>query len=514
VILLKSGITAHANTVAKQPMQSLSFTHMSKTYGEVTALSDVNLSLQSGRVHALMGENGAGKSTLIKLIAGVVKADNIVFEKDGKAVPLDVAQDAHDAGFRFIHQELNIIPQVSVAENILLGSNYPRRFGFFIDWKKLRAKASAALKLLGATHIDVTAIAADLSAGDKMLIRIAAALVADDNVLAELYVLDEPTAALTDKESEMLFDVIDTLKTRGAAVLYVSHRLDEVLRICDDVTVLRDGCWVSTKPIANTSKSEIIQSMTGRDVKDAYPSRTTPLYGAPLVVVDSIKTRTLSDIRFSLKKGEILGVAGLAGAGQSELLNLFMGLERIESGSARLNDRPFPNAPPQAWQSKVAYIPRERRTQSLMLDVSIRSNIVLPHLSRYGAIAKLHLERRDALSGAESVALKYESLEQPVGQLSGGNQQKVVFARALQANPAVLLLDEPTRGVDVGSKFEIYTLVRALSAQGCVVILTSSDLAEMLGMCDRILVLQSGRQTHYLDRGELSSAELLAHFYA
>lgn len=495
-------------------MQSLAFTHMSKTYGDVAALSNVSLSLHSGRVHALMGENGAGKSTLIKLIAGVVKADNIVFEKDGKSFPLEVAQDAHDAGFRFIHQELNIIPQVSVAENILLGSKYPRRFGLAIDWRKLRAKASTALNLLGATHIDVTAVAADLSAGDKMLIRIAAALVADDNVQADLYVLDEPTAALTDKESEMLFGVINTLKANGAAVLYVSHRMDEVLRICDDVTILRDGHWISTKPIANTSKDEIIHSMTGRDVKDAYPPRVTPVNGTPLVVVDNAKTQTLSDIQFSLKKGEILGVAGLAEAGQSELLNLFMGLEAIESGSAQLDGKPFPENPSQAWLRKIAYIPRERRTQSLMLNVSIRSNIVLPHLSQYGAVSKLHLERRDALSGAEQVGLKYDSLEQPVGQLSGGNQQKVVFARALQANPAVLLLDEPTRGVDIGSKFDIYTLVRALSAQGCVVILTSSDLTEILGMCDRILVLHKGRQTHSLNRGELSSAELLAHFYA
>ncbi|MGK0228121.1 MAG: ribose transport system ATP-binding protein [Gammaproteobacteria bacterium] len=512
-MLRKCGITVLTKTLGRPQVQSLTFTHMSKTYGDVAALSDVSLSLHQGRVHALMGENGAGKSTLIKLIAGVVKADNIVFAKDGKTFPLDVAQDAHDAGFRFIHQELNIIPQVSVAENILLGSKFPRRFGLAIDWRKLRAKASAALSLLGATHIDVTAIAADLSAGDKMLIRIAAALVADDNVQADLYVLDEPTAALTDKESEMLFEVINTLKANGAAVLYVSHRMDEVLRICDDVTVLRDGHWISTKPIADTSKGEIIHAMTGRDVKDAYPSRITPVTGSPLLIVDNVKTRTLSDIQFSLKKGEILGVAGLAEAGQSELLNLFMGLEKVESGSAQLDGKTFPKDPSQAWLRKIAYIPRERRTQSLMLNVSIRSNIVLPHLRRYGAVANLPLERREALTGAEKVGLKYDSLEQPVGQLSGGNQQKVVFARALQANPAVLLLDEPTRGVDVGSKFDIYTIVRALSAQGCIVILTSSDLTEMLGMCDRILVLNQGRQTHSLDRGELSSAELLAHFY-
>jgi len=494
-------------------MQSLTFSHMSKTYGSVAALSNVSLSLSSGRIHALMGENGAGKSTLIKLIAGVVKADNIVFKIDGRRMPLEVAQDAHDAGFRFIHQELNIIPQVSVAENILLGSEYPRRFGLAIDWRKLRNNARAALRLLGATHVDVTTAAADLSAGDKMLIRIAASLVAEENAPARLYVLDEPTAALTGEESEKLFGVLKKLKSSGAAILYVSHRMDEVLRICDDVTVLRDGQWVSTTPIANTSKNAIIHAMTGRDVQDTYPLRTSTLNGPPWVVIEKIKTRNLSDIHFSLQKGEILGVAGLAEAGQNELLNLFMGLEPVESGHARLGDTSFPDSPSQAWNNKIAYIPRERRAQSLMLNLSIRSNIVVPHLGSYGIIANQNRERRDAFAVAEKVRLKYDTLEQPVGQLSGGNQQKVVFARALLASPSLLLLNEPTRGVDVGAKFDIYSLVRALSAQGCIVILTSSDLPEIIGMCDRILILHEGRQTCLLDRGDLTSAELLAHFY-
>ncbi|WP_108485356.1 sugar ABC transporter ATP-binding protein [Oceaniglobus ichthyenteri] len=495
-------------------MHSLTFSNMSKAYGGVPALADVTLHLAGGRVHALMGENGAGKSTLIKLIAGVVRADSLTVIKDGQTLPLTNAQDAQDAGFRFIHQELNIVPQVSVAENILLGRALPRRFGVAVDWADLRAQARAALKFLGATHIDVRALAGDLPAGDKMMMKIAAALVAAQGTPADLYVFDEPTAALTGEESDMLFAVIERLRAGGAAVLYVSHRMDEVLRICDDVTVLRDGARVSTKPVADTSKAEIIQAMTGRDVKDAYPPRSSAM-GDTIARVENVQTRDLHDLTFDIKAGEVLGVSGLAEAGQSRLLRLFMGLNRVQSGRAEFDGAPLPNSPAQAWARGVAYIPRERRADSLCLNMAIRSNIVLPHLGRYGLRAQKRRERRDAVDMGQKVRLKSNGPEQPVGQLSGGNQQKVVFARALLGNPKLLLLDEPTRGVDVGAKYDIYLLVRELSAQGCAVILTSTDLPEILGMCDRVLVLQDGRQAHLLDRAALSgSGDLLTRFYS
>lgn len=495
-------------------MQSVTLENMSKAYGGVPALSDVTITLHSGRVHALMGENGAGKSTLIKLSAGVVKADTLRLVKDGSELPLNGPQDAHQAGFRFIHQELNIVPQVSVAENILLGWPYPLRFGVAVNWSLVRDTAQQALDFLGATHIDVNALAGSLPAGDKMLIKIAAALVAEGGAQADVYVLDEPTAALTGAESEMLFTVIERLKNNGAAILYVSHRMDEVLRICDDVTVLRDGRHVSTGQVADTNKEEIILAMTGRDVKDAYPARDSGIAEQTVVSVRNVATAKLSNLNFELKKGEILGVSGLAEAGQTEVLRLFMGLEPVTSGTATLNGKALPVSPAAAWAEKVAYIPRERRSESLMLGMSIRSNTMLPHLTEYGLKASKPDEGRQTRALAEKVRLKYDGPEQPVGQLSGGNQQKVVFARALFGNPRLLLLDEPTRGVDVGAKYDIYLLVRKLSAQGCTVILTSTDLPEILGMCDSILVLQEGRQAHLLDRGTLGAADLLAHFYA
>jgi ribose transport system ATP-binding protein len=496
-------------------MQSLTFKNMSKAYGGVPALRDVTLSLAGGRVHALMGENGAGKSTLIKLIAGVVPADHMAVEKDGIAVPLASAQDAQAANFRFIHQELNIVPQVSVAENILLGRRFPRRFGVAVDWPVVRARARAALEFLGAGHIDVRMLAGDLPAGDQMLIKIAAALVTDPatDARADLYVLDEPTAALTGAESQMLFDVIARLTSTGAAVLYVSHRIDEVLRICDDITVLRDGQHVTTQPVAATTKDQIIRAMTGRDVKDAYPPRDNA-HGAGVVVrCSDTGTAQLTGLNFTLRAGEILGLAGLAEAGQSHVLDLFMGLGQVQDGKASYLSGPMPRNPSDAWAKGIAYLPKERRTQALMLDMSIRANILAPHLQAYGVRADKARERSDAKRMGAKMRMKYNDIDQPVGQLSGGNQQKVVFARALHGNPKLLLLNEPTRGVDVGAKFDIYATVRALSAQGCAIIMTSSDLPELLGMCDRILVLQEGRQVALLENADLTSADLLSHFY-
>lgn len=493
----------------------ISFRNISKSYNGVSALQGVTLSLDGGRVHALMGENGAGKSTLIKLIAGVVTADSLGVEKDGHAVPLASAQEAQRAGFRFIHQELNIVPQVSVAENILLGRRFPRRFKVAIDWPVVRARAQAALAFLGADHIEVTALAGDLSAGDKMLIKIAAALVTDPDTdkRADLYVLDEPTAALTGEESEMLFAVIARLKLTGAAVLYVSHRIDEVLRICDDVTVLRDGKHVSSCPVGETTKDKIIHAMTGRDVKDAYPARLARHGSDVIARLVDVETAMLSHLNFELRAGEIMGVAGLSEAGQSQLLELFMGLDPVQSGQATFLSGALPKDPARAWAKGIAYLPKERRKEGLMLDMPVRANILAPHLKEYGVLANKRRERRDAISMGRRMRMKYDSIEQPVGQLSGGNQQKVVFGRALHGNPKLLLLNEPTRGVDVGAKFDIYTSVRDLSAQGCAMILTSSDLPEMLGMCDRILVLVNGRQTQVLDCAALTSAALLSHFY-
>jgi len=495
-------------------MHRLTFKNMSKAYNGVLALSDVTLDLTGGRAHALMGENGAGKSTLIKLIAGVTAADRLDVEKDGRAVPLRSAQDARAAKFRFIHQELNIVPQVSVAENILLGHRLPRFWGMWINWSVVRARAQAALSELGVHHIDVRSLAGDLSAGDQMLIKIAAALVSDADQQAELYVLDEPTAALTGDEAELLFDVIARLTATGAAVLYVSHRLDEVLRICDDITVLRDGRHVSTGPVSQTTKDQIIHAMTGRDVQDAYPARAAQSFKDVTAALIDVSTVTLTHLNFEIRAGEVVGVAGLAQAGQTELLEIFMGLNPVTSGNARYLKGAIAHTTAQAWATGIAYLPKERRSQGLMLNMAICDNILAPHLGQYGIRAQKIRERRDAIAISAKMRIKYASITQIVGQLSGGNQQKVLFARALQGNPKLLLLNEPTRGVDIGAKLDIYQTVRTLSAQGGAILLTSSDLPEMLGMCDRIVVLQNGTQTAVLDCAGLTSAALLSQLYA
>ncbi len=496
-------------------MRSIVLERLSKSYAGVTALKDVNLTLRYGAVHALMGENGAGKSTLIKLLAGVVTADGMRVLKDGEELSLRSARDAYDAGFRFIHQELNIVPQVSVAENILLGHRVPRRLGIAVDWRSVRRRAETALEALGASGIDVTEPAGNLPAGERMLVRIAAALVTDEvQARPKVFVFDEPTAALTNSESEMLFDVIDRLKSRGAAILYVSHRLDEVLRLSDEITVLRDGRHVSTKPVNDTGKEEIIVAMTGREVKDAYPPREIEVGTEIIARLDNVSTSRLSGISIELRRGEILGLCGLAEAGQSEVLELFLGLRHPTGGTAELQGGRLPRDPHAAWSRKIAYIPRERRGDALMLEMTVRANTVLPHLGDYGFKASRSGESRRTRALGEQVRLKCDGIEQPVGQLSGGNQQKVVFARALCGRPDLLLMDEPTRGVDVGAKFDIYTLVRKLSAAGCTVMLTSTDLPEVLGMCDRILVLHEGRQVHVLDTEGMTASELLAHFHA
>ena len=479
----------------------LEFLGLTKRYGSATVLSDVSLTLMPGRVHALMGENGAGKSTLIKLLAGVTPADSLVLRVNGHPAPLRNPADATAAGFRIIHQELNLIPQLSVAENILLGHPVPHRMGL-VNWRALARQAEQALSQLGVT-LDVTRQAGDLRPGDRMLVKIASALVGDQT--PRLYVLDEPTAALSDAESARLFTVMARLKQQGAAILYVSHRLSEVMQICDDVTILRNGSRVHTGTIAQTTRDAIILHMTGRPVAEQMPPRSPA--GSAVVASANLSSRTLTDLNFTLHQGEILGVAGLANAGQSAVLSLFLGLERPTSGGLS----PAPKTPADAWAQGIAYVPPERRTQGLALTMGARDNALMPH--HRGLRARIATERARIATLGRQVNLRAQSPEQPVWQLSGGNQQKVVFARALANPPRLLLLDEPTRGVDVGARAEIYALIRNLTARGTAVILSSTDLPELLGLSDRILILHQGRQTRIVSPQGLQPNDLLRQFY-
>jgi len=498
-------------------MTLLSVANVSKAYSGVPALIDASLDLKVGEVHALMGENGAGKSTLIKILAGVVAPDSCAVLLNGAEVQLDSPKSAFAHGLRFIHQELNVVPQLSVAENMFLGQHYPLRLGALVDWKAINKRAAEALARLQILDIDPQKKMARLSTGDQMLVRIAGTLVSDGSSTAAIYVMDEPTAALTGEESERLFRVIGELRAAGCAVLYVSHRMDEVMRICGRVTVMRDGRTIKTTAIADTNKKEIIRLMTGRDVADAYPPRSGEIGQAVALNVRSLASAHVSNICFALRKGEILGIAGLANAGQSELLRSVLGADAQLARDIDMEGTALPRQTPAlAWRRGFAYVPRERRKDGLVLSRSITENVTLPHLSGTSLLSVFLDRRRERAVASDfgrQVRLKAARLSQLCHQLSGGNQQKVVFARAMAGRPSILLLDEPTRGVDVGAKFDIYTLIRELSAAGTSVLMSSSDLPELLGLSDRILIMRGGRQHAIVPAAGLSQADLLHLFY-
>jgi ribose transport system ATP-binding protein len=499
----------------------LTISGTNKSYGGIPALIDASLDLRAGEVHALMGENGAGKSTLIKILAGVLSPDSIHITLRGHLVTIHHAQDAFNLGLRFIHQELNVVPQLSVAENVFLSQPYPTRAGILVNWNKLNGRARTVLAQLGVTHIDPRDQMARLSPGDQMLVSIARAFVGDDadsgQSPASIYVMDEPTAALTGQEAAMLFAVIDGLCQRGCAVLYVSHRLDEIFKIADRVTVMRDGRMVDTKPIQDVTPADLIRMMTGRALQQVYPSRDIPHQERILLDVRNLKTTAVCDVTFQLKAGEIIGVAGLAGAGRTELLRGLMGVDSLRGGQITLDGESFGHlSPTAAWSKGIAFLPEERRSQGLVLTRSISNNVTLPQLRHFsrGALFLDHgSERQTSLSMGDSVRLKSREPSQPVRQLSGGNQQKVVFAKALARAPRLLLLDEPTRGVDVGAKVDIYTLIRQISAQGTGIVMVSSDLPELIGLTDRILIMRAGRLVESVPTMGITEEKLLALCY-
>jgi ribose transport system ATP-binding protein len=493
----------------------LTVSQANKRYNGIPALIDVSLDLQPGEVHALIGENGAGKSTLIKLLAGVLPADTMQLTVRGALASIHNARSAFDLGLRFIHQELNVVPQLSVAENIFLSQPYPRRAGIFVNWQKLNRNAHAVLEELGIGHISPRQTITRLSPGDQMLVKIASVFIGAEQ--ASVFVMDEPTAALTGEEAAMLFNVIGRLRARGCAVLYVSHRLDEIFKIADRVTVMRDGRVVATRQIGGASRDELIQLMTGRELQQIFPPRQSPVGDHVLLDVRNLHTESVRDVSFQLWSGEIIGIAGLIGSGRTELIRALMGADRVVAGEIRLDDVPLTRrSPVAAWRHGLAYVPEERRTQGLILSRSVGNNITLPHLARL-CRGRLFLdnrrERRIADDLGDSVRLKTKGVGQTVRQLSGGNQQKVLFARALAHTPRVLLLDEPTRGVDVGAKYDIYALLREISAQGIGIVVVSSELAELIGLCDRIVIMQNGQLIDTVAAAGLTEPQLLALCY-
>ncbi len=498
-------------------MSLLSLNQVEKAYAGVPALRGVTLTVAPGEIHALMGENGAGKSTLIKILAGVVSPDAASITIDGQAVNIDSPKTAYRLGLRFIHQELNVVPTLSVAENIFLGRRYPVRAGVLVDWTRLNAAAGEALALLGITDIDPRLQMARLSIGDQMLVRISSAFLGEYGAKARLYVMDEPTAALTREESGRLFRVLREIRAAGGSVLYVSHRLDEVMELCDKATVLRDGRTIDTGNIAEITHDDLVALMIGRQIEEAYPRAAAAPADGLAFEAKALRIAGRPPLSFSIRGGEIFGIAGLSGSGQREVLRALFGDILVSGGQMLLGGSPYrPAGPEAAWRAGLAYVPRERRREGLVLSRPIYENITLAHLARQslgGAVLMRKRERRFAGRLGDDVRLKSSGPGQLAFELSGGNQQKVVFAKALSGDPRLLLLDEPTRGVDVGAKFDIYAIIRAMTAKGMAVILVSSDLPELIGMCDRIAVMRDGAMTEIIAAGGLAEDDLLNRCY-
>lgn len=492
---------------------TLALEDVSRNYGPVQALRGVSLMLRRGEVHALMGENGAGKSTLIRLLAGLEQPNRGWLMVGGQPVVFARPEVAQEHGLRFIHQEIHVVPGLSVAENMHLHLPFPRRAGL-IDWRELRRRARVALDALGLDHIDPAAPMLRLGLGDRMLCRIAATLIGDGQ--PRFIIMDEPTAALTGAESERLFAVIRDLRAQNVGVLYVSHRIAEVMELADRITVLRDGVRISSRLRDETDQTRLIHEMTGRDLSDLYPERGPATAAPPVLRIEGLSAGPLRDISLAVAPGEVLGLAGLAGAGRGELLQALIGAI-ARRGNVVLDGQALPPADPAAaWAAGLAYIPRERRAEGLMMLRPIVENVALPHLDR---LARAYLfqnraaERRLLAERGAEVRLKAGGPQALPVTLSGGNQQKVLFARAVGGAPRVLLLDEPTRGVDVGARHDLYRVIRALAGQGVAVVLASSDLQEVIGLADRIAVLQGGRVAHLLRNEGLIEGDLLAMCY-
>jgi ABC-type sugar transport system ATPase subunit len=495
----------------------LKLKNVKKSYSGVSVINDISLSLFAGEIHALVGENGAGKSTLIKILSGSVKADSVSCEVDGVPINIESVGLAEKLSIRFIHQELNAIPHLSVAEFIFLGKKLPRRLKFLVDWKNLNNNAQTVLKKFGVDHINPKKAVGRLSIGDKILVKLCGAFVAEDyKKEARLYVLDEPTASLNSTEVSRLFSILRRLASDGRAILYVSHRINEIFELTNRVTVLRDGEVVLKKLIRHLSVSDLLKAMTGRQVLQTFPKRQTYLSNEIVLQAKNLRNNRLKNISFVAKCGEVLGIAGLNGSGRSELLRALMGCDSLDTGQVFVNGKSIKPSISNMWNTGFAYIPEERRSQGLVMNQTVTTNTALPFIrqcSLFNIFANSSVLRRKTKETTTSVKLRTLGLNQRVWQLSGGNQQKILFARSLWSEPRILLLDEPTRGVDVGAKQEIYEVVRSVSDQGTSVLMVSSELRELIGLCDKILVLKKGELLDIVDTLDLTEQKLLSSCY-
>ncbi|MGV8989502.1 MAG: sugar ABC transporter ATP-binding protein [Cypionkella sp.] len=488
---------------------------IAKSYGGVAALKGVSLQIAPGEVHGLVGANGAGKSTFIKILAGLVRPDGGTVSVEGHDAEIHSPDQATALGMSFIHQELAFVPGMTVLENLMLGVPKPQRFGM-VDWAAVERTVAPLVKQLG-IRSDLHAPVRGLSAAENWLISICRALVRK----ARLIVMDEPTASLSDAESERLFAIIRDLSASGVAVLYVSHRLDEILGLCDSVTVFRDGQLAASFGRADLTRDRLVKAIVGHDTEETPVLTAAVLGEKPMLSVANLRRLpAVRDISFSVHAGEVLGLGGLVGAGRTELARLIFGAEHVESGTMVLDGAAYkPRSPVQAVKAGIGYVPEERRADGLLLTKSIAFNLSLANLDKVIFAPMWPLVSGKARSNLavetiRTLAIKAAGPNQPVGRLSGGNQQKVVIGRWLNRKPKLLILDEPTRGVDIGARAEIHRLVREMARNGMAVIAISSEPDELPELCDRVLVMAEGRIVKELKGADVTRMAIIGASYS
>ena len=484
----------------------LSVESAAKNFGGVKALVKADLTLYTHEIHALLGENGAGKSTLLKTLAGVHELDSGSITLNGTAFEQGSTRIAREQGIAVIYQEPNLFPDLTLAENVFAGRQ-PIKNGS-VDWKLMESQARDLFTQLGVS-LNPLSRARGLSIADQQIVEIAKAISTKANVI----VMDEPTAALSSKEVERLFSVARNLRENGCAVVFVSHRLDEVFALCDRITIMRDGSTVSTALTSELDEPQVIRAMVGRDVSELFPKLEATIGEVVLEVRDLARSGQFEGISFNVRAGEIVALAGLVGSGRSEVARAIFGVDKYESGSITINGMNLSaGSPKAAMESGIALVPEDRRQQGLFMPTSIAKNAAITMLSslRKGFLLRSSAERRIADEWTKVLQTKFASIDDPVERLSGGNQQKVVLAKWLATNPRLLIVDEPTRGIDVGTKSEVHKLLSQKAQEGLAVLMISSELPEVLGMADRVLVMREGHIVRELSRNDATSENVIA----
>ncbi|MFC5540782.1 sugar ABC transporter ATP-binding protein [Ureibacillus suwonensis] len=486
----------------------IEMTGISKAFNGNAVLKNVQFNLKDGEIHALMGENGAGKSTLMKILGGIHSNDAGEIKVDGQPVHFKSPKDAEKHGIVIIHQELNILPDLTVAENLFLGKE--KTFGFgILKNKEMDQEAQELLAKLG-LDIHPKTMAGDLSVGKQQIIEIAKAIASN----AKYIIMDEPTAALTDREIRTLFETIRELKAKGISFVYISHRMEEIFSICDRITILRDGQYVGERNIPETNFDEIVAMMVGRELGERFPERKAEIGDVKLEVQNLTVKGLFENVSFNVRKGEVVGMAGLMGAGRTEVAETIFGYRRAHGGDILIDEKKVSiKTPIDAMKHKIGYVTEDRKTKGLVLDFSIQENVSLANLKKVSSSGVVNKEKETSLVNQyiQQLKIRTSSPKQSAKSLSGGNQQKVVLAKWLGTEPEVLILDEPTRGVDIGAKKEIYQIINDLAQAGVAILMISSELPEIIGMADRVLVMHEGKITGQVSKEEMTQ-ERIMHF--